>query len=46
VQHLDELHRELVEQGTTLGVARAKLSLGRAFRSELGLAAARGHWIA
>jgi MFS superfamily sulfate permease-like transporter len=31
LQRLDELHRELAEQGITLGVAHAKLSLGRAF---------------
>jgi hypothetical protein len=31
VQRLDELHRELAAQGITLGLARAKLSLGRAF---------------
>ena len=31
VQHLDELQRELAAQEITLGVARAKLSLGRAF---------------
>jgi MFS superfamily sulfate permease-like transporter len=31
VQHLDELQSELAAQGITRGVARAKLSLGRAF---------------
>ena len=31
VQRLDELQSELAERGLTLGVARAKLSLGRAF---------------
>jgi SulP family sulfate permease len=31
VQHLDDLQSELAAQGITLGVARAKLSLGRAF---------------
>jgi high affinity sulfate transporter 1 len=31
VQRLDELHSELAAQGITFGVARAKLSLGRAF---------------
>ena len=31
VQRLDELHRELAAQGITLGIARVKLSLGRAF---------------
>jgi MFS superfamily sulfate permease-like transporter len=31
VQHLDELQSGLAAQGITLGVARAKLSLGRAF---------------
>jgi hypothetical protein len=31
VQRLDELRSELAAQGITFGVARAKLSLGRAF---------------
>ena len=31
VQRLDELQSELAAQGITFGVARAKLSLGRAF---------------
>jgi len=31
MQRLDELQSELAARGITLGVARAKLSLGRAF---------------